>query len=186
MGAIQLIVGILRMTPDLIGKLSQFYLSYSTKTLDNLSAQKADAITGILLVSIAFIMQLLKELFDFARINLTCAYFYSILLVIGFCLTIFIVFRFVNRSLRKHSRINAGKSLLKWHVKEQWFKDQNLLKDQIDKIEGSASILLFFERLKDETNVDYLRRLGNFANIDIIQRIQEKYKIDLQHLNELT
>ncbi len=178
MGAIQLVIGILKMTPDLIGKLSQSHISYSTKMLDNLSAQKSDAITGLFLVSLAFILQLVSEMYDFSSANLPLTNKDGFMIITLFSLIVYLLSRIFHRFLKRFTRINAGKALLNWQVKAEWFKHQKLQADDVNRIEKSAKLLLFFEREGNENDIEFLKRLSTFANVDLIKRIKERYHIE--------
>ena len=177
-GAVQLVIGILKMTPDLIGKLSQSYISYSTKMLDNLSAQKSDAIIGLILVSLAFVLNLVSEMVDFSSANLQLTNKDGFLIIILFSLMVYLLSRIFHRFLKRFTRINAGKALLHWQVKEEWFKHQKLQADDVNGIEKSAKLLLFFERDGNENDIEFLKRLSTFAKVDIIKRIKERYHIE--------
>jgi hypothetical protein len=178
MGAVQLVIAVLKMTPDLIGKLSQSYISYSTKMLDNLSAQKSDAIIGLTLVSLAFVLNLVSEIYDFSSADLQLTNKDGFLIIILFSLIIYLMSRIFHRFLRRLTRINAGKALLYWQVKEQWFKHQKLRAEDVNRIERSAKVLLFFERDRNETDIEFLKRLSTVAEVDIIERIKERYHME--------
>jgi len=166
------------MTPDLIGKLSQSHISYSTKMLDNLSAQKSDAITGLFLVSLAFILQLVSVMYDFSSVNLPITNKDGFFIITLFTLTLYLLSRIFHKFLKRFTRRNAGRALLNWQVKEEWFKHQKLQADDINRIERSAKLLLFFEREDNENDIEFLKRLSTVAKVDIIKRIKERYNID--------
>lgn len=168
MGAIQLVIGILKMTPDILGRLSRSYISFSTRMLDNLSAQKADVIIGLLLVSFAFVIQLMTEIFDNNSFILPFAHRDSVLLIILICLILLLVIRAFHRILRKQIRINAGKALIVAQAKEEWFNHVPVRNLRIDRIERSAKILCFFERSDNEDAIEFLRRLGRYIKFDLI------------------
>jgi hypothetical protein len=184
MGAIQLVIGILKMTPDILGRLSRSYISFSTRMLDNLSAQKADVIIGLLLVSFAFVIQLMTEIFDNNSFILPFAHRDSVLLIILICLILLLVIRAFHRILRKQIRINAGKALIVAQAKEEWFNHVPVRNLRIDRIERSAKILCFFERSDNEDAIEFLRRLGRYIKFDLINFIKARYNIDEELISQ--
>ncbi len=184
MGAIQLVIAILKMTPDILGRLSRSYISFSTRMLDNLSAQKADAIIGLLLVSFAFVIQLMTEIFVTNSFTLPFTHRDSVLFIILIGLVLFSVIRVFHRILRKQIRINAGKALIVAQAKEEWFNHKPIRNVRIKPIERSTKLLCFFERSDNEDTLEFLRRLGSYIKFDLIDFIKERYNIDEESISQ--
>src|SRR5207245_10517400 len=62
-GVTFLLKGILRLSPDLIAKISQTHLDFNLLQIQNLASQKADFVSGAALVLIAFLIQMFAVLF---------------------------------------------------------------------------------------------------------------------------
>ena len=94
--------------------------------------------------------------------------------------------RRLHRLYKLKTRMDTGKALLKWQVEQEWFKHQRLMVDQIHIIEKSAKRLLLFERIENESHVDFLKRLGELSQIDILGRIMKKYRYDETEINKVS
>jgi len=94
--------------------------------------------------------------------------------------------RRLHRLYKLKTRMDTGKALLKLQVEQEWFRHQTLMIDQIYMIEKSAKRLLLFERIENESHVDFLKRLGELSQIDILGRIIEKYHYDEMEINKVS
>jgi len=56
-GVMFVLKGVSRLSPDLIAKVSQTYLDFNITQIQNLASQKADFVTGAVLVLIACLVQ---------------------------------------------------------------------------------------------------------------------------------
>lgn len=63
-GSFFLSIGVIKLNPKLIVKLSQVYYGLHFDQVDNLSSQKADFLCGIIFIMIAFIMQITNYIVD--------------------------------------------------------------------------------------------------------------------------
>src|SRR5579864_4677602 len=57
-GSVIVGIGVFKMTPNLMVNLSSTYWDFSLPTLESLAGQKAELLCGMVLLAIAFVMQL--------------------------------------------------------------------------------------------------------------------------------
>jgi len=175
-GTVFLLKGVLRMTPDVIGEIGQTRLDYSIPVLENLSVQKADTICGFIFVVIAFSLQLIRTLFNLSAIRLPGSNVRSFILMLFFILIVSVLLLSINFSLRKHNRIEAGKSITRWYVKKYLLKENNLNLSQLSYVESYSSKLLYLPRAQNETDEEFLLRLGAVINIDFSKKLKPPNK----------
>lgn len=185
-GTIQLVLGILKMTPELIGRLSQSFPSYSIFIIDDLAVQKADVVAGLSFISFSFFLQLITNIFNFKSVTIPLKNYECFLIIAAIMSIIVLLSRWLHRLYKLKTRMETGKALLKSQVEQEWFKHQHLMIDQIHMIEKSAKRLLLFERLENESHVDFLKRLGELSQIDILGRIMEKYRYNEMEINKVS
>lgn len=177
-GTVFLLKGVLRMTPDVIGEIGLTRWDYSIPVLENLSVQKADTICGFIFIVIAFSLQLVQTLFNLSAIRLIENNLSSYILMLFFILIISALLLSIDFSLRKHNRIEAGKSITRSYVKRHLLKENNLDLSRLSSVESYSSKLLYLKREKNETDEEFLLRLGPIINIDF--RSYLKINLDIR------
>jgi hypothetical protein len=84
--------GVARLSPDLIAKVSQTYLEFNVTQIQNLASQKADFVTGAILVLIACLIQTSTLLFVREPFPIFDDYWYAAGLAVATGLLVMIVF----------------------------------------------------------------------------------------------
>lgn len=171
-GTIFLLKGVLRMTPDVIGEIGQTRYDYSLPVLENLSVQKADTVTGFIVIVIAFSIQLVREVLSLGDIKLPINGIGSFLAILIVCSVLFGTFLLINIGLRAHNKLAAGKSITKWYITTRILSTPEQINvNKIKDVEGYSKSLLNLERKESESDEDYLIRLGDFLDMDIRSKV---------------
>lgn len=82
----------------------------------------------------------------------------------------------IDFSLRKHNRIEAGKAITRWYVKNHLLKDDKLNLSRLSTVESYSSDLLYLPRVQNETDKEFLLRLGDTINIDFSKKLNTPNK----------
>src|SRR5947208_8073277 len=101
-GVTFLLKGILRLSPDLIAKISQTHLDFNLMQIQNLASQKADFVSGAALVLIAFLIQMFAVLFVREPFPIFEDYWSASGVAVAVGFVIAIVFFAVNRRMTYH------------------------------------------------------------------------------------
>lgn len=171
-GTVFLLFGVLRMTPDVISEIGQPRYDYSVPVLKNLSIQKADTICGFIFVVIAFCLQLTQTLCNFSAIRLPWSNVFSYILIFICTLILSAILLSYDYSLRDSNMKEAGKVITRLFVKDYLFKDGKLNLSILSTVESYSSDLLHLPRVKNETDEEFLLRLGPIINFDFSKKME--------------
>jgi len=165
-GAMFILKGVLRLSPDLIAAISQTYWGVNRAQVKNLSSQRADVISGASLILLAFTNEILilffirepNQLFDHYGVGATVATEVSIIILA--------VFWGVSDQLSNCYESRAIFLLAKWRVERAIDNDPVRSTDLIG-IEDTARSLLGMERLENERDREFLHRLAERLEIHL-------------------
>jgi hypothetical protein len=165
-GVMFVLKGVSRLSPDLIAKVSQTYLDFNITQIQNLASQKADFVTGAVLVLIACLIQTGALLVVRAPFLIFEDYWQAASLAVGTSVMIVIIFFGVNRGMSKHYQERAKFSLAKSYL-EVVFKQDPILSQHLKTTEEVASSLFGIEKEPAESDKDFLNRLAKRFEISL-------------------
>ena len=156
--------GVARLSPDLIAKVSQTYLEFNVTQIQNLASQKADFVTGAVLVLIACLIQTGALLFLREPFLIFEDYWHAAGLAVATSVIIVIVFFGVNRGMSKHYQEQAKFSLAKSYF-QAVLKQDPILSQHLKTTEDVAASLFGIEKEPDESGKEFLSRLAKRFDI---------------------
>lgn len=164
-GSILLGKGTLKLSARTIARMSQTYWGYNSLELRSLASQKADFICGVLLIILAFLVQLTNLLFVHDS-PLTYQYFDTVLIIAVVGAPLLAIVFFVNRRLTRKYTIDSFKFLAKEGLQE------NIKRGKISKQEYQGHLrkaVGMFEMTKreEESPTDFLGRYSDFLGLEI-------------------
>jgi len=170
-GSLFLLKGVLRLTPDIMAKLSQAYMGYNISMVKNVSSQKADIMSGAILVLIAFSLEafrliLIREpftVFDNFWLG-TCIAGALALLIIG-------VLFAVNVGLTAKYENATKRELVKFYLQKH-LADGQVNRNELKSIEQNSKSLLGIERKEQETGVEFIHKIAKLVDIQVPPDIQ--------------
>lgn len=164
-GSILLGKGTLKLSARAIARMSQTYWGYNSLELRSLTSQKADFICGVLLIIIAFLVQLANLLFV-QDSPVTYQYFDAVLIisVVGAPL-VGIVF-FVNRRLTRKYTIDSFKFLAQEGLQENIKRGKISKQEYQDHLRKAAGMFEMTKR-EEESPTDFLDRYSDFLGLEI-------------------
>jgi len=83
LGAILLVKGILKLTPEIIAVQVQTYWDFNGPQMESIAEQKADVVCGAILVAIAFLLQIATLIFIRKDVEIFESYWGGIFLSLG-------------------------------------------------------------------------------------------------------
>ena len=165
-GVMFVLKGVSRLSPDLIAKVSQTYLEFNITQIQNLASQKADFVTGAVLVLIACIIQTTALLFLREPFLIFEDYWHAAGLAVATSVLIMIVFFGVNRGMSKHYQEQAKFSLARSYF-QAVLKQDPILTQHLKTTEDVASSLFGIKKEPDESGKEFLNRLAKRFEISL-------------------
>ena len=167
-------------TPSDILHLTSPYsrMAYAPEQITSMSAQKADAIVGVLFIILAFVGQicaliLVDDRTLFVSSRWTAAW------IVALCISILtVIFSFADQKLSYYIRIQTGKVAVKEYC-ERRFSKENIDPVNLKSLGIMANELLDMSKRTGEANIDFIKRIyGNigveFPNEpDFLKRVNE-------------
>jgi hypothetical protein len=165
-GVMFVLKGVARLSPDLIAKVSQTYLEFNVTQIQNLASQKADFVTGAILVLIACLIQTSTLLFVREPFLIFDNYWHAAGLAVSTSVFMIIVFFGVNRGMTKHYQERAKFSLARSYF-QVVLKQDPILPQHLKTTEDVAASLFGIEKEPDESDKDFLNRLAKRFEISL-------------------
>jgi hypothetical protein len=165
-GVMFVLKGISRLTPDLIAKVSQTYLEFNVTQIQNLASQKADFITGAVLVLIACLIQTGALLFLREPFPIFENYWHAAGLAVATSGLLMIVFFGVSRGMAKHYQEQAKFSLAKSYLQTIINQDP-ILSQHLKTTEDVVASLFGIEKAPSESGKEFLNRLAKRFDISL-------------------
>jgi hypothetical protein len=165
-GVMFVLKGVFRLSPDLIAKVSQTYLEFNVTQIQNLASQKADFVTGAVLVLIACSIQacvllLLREPFQIFEDHWQAA-----ALAVATSAVLLLVFFGVNQGMSKHYQDRAKFSLAKSYF-QTVFQQDPILSQHLKTTEDVAAALFGIEKSPEESGKEFLNRIARRFDISL-------------------
>ena len=159
LGAIYVMFGIMSMSPDLMGRLSQSYWDFSVPQIEALAEQKADSIAGVTYVVIAFILTSVTIIFvpEGVRVfeNKAIALALAAVLTGG----LYITLHFVSKGIYRNQKISIGRIFTAKYLGEIAKRGRLELSDR-DSLTVYAKDLLDIDVLPNESVQSLLPRVA--------------------------
>jgi hypothetical protein len=165
-GVMFVLKGVARLSPDLIAKVSQTYLEFNVTQIQNLASQKADFVTGAVLILIACLIQTGALLFLREPFLIFEDYWHAAGLAVVTSVIIVIVFFGVNRGMSKHYQEQAKFSLAKSYF-QAVLKQDLILLQHLKTTEDVAASLFGIEKEPAESGKEFLSRLAKRFDISL-------------------
>lgn len=153
-----------------MAKLSQTYLGYSPAQIDNISAQKADTLTGFWVIMGAFLIQIISQMFiknDFFILG-----YWRGVIVLFMAVIVFLII-IINNIYCKYQQQEIKKAIVKSRLL-QIFKDKITIDDNYGKSIIKDGKFLFGSDYKVTNYKEALEELSVFLKIEIPKDIQFK------------
>jgi hypothetical protein len=170
LGAIYVMFGILSMSPDLMGRLSQSYWGFSVPQIEALAEQKADSIAGVTYVVIAFILTSVTIIFvpEGVRIfeNKVVALALAAVLTGG----LFITLHFVGKGIYRNQKVAVGKIFTTKYLEDIAKRGRLELSDK-ESLTAYARNLLDLDMLPNESVQSLLPRMAMSVGITLPENL---------------
>ena len=159
--------GILAITPDVMAKLSQTCVGYNPEQIKNIAAQKSDMLSGFALILIAFLVQLLVQIF-IRRFNIIWT---LMIAVICSVLILAIVFP-LNSKYSEQQQLEVRKELVKYDINDL-FKNHILIDERAGADIKHSAVFLFGKARKEKGVKTTLDELCDYLGIGIPKEYQD-------------
>lgn len=163
-GAIFLSKGVLCLSPKDMVELTPPHsrMGYAPEQIASFASQKADTITGVVYILMAFLIQALSLLFFNASKFFFKSNWMGFWVAVAALSIITIVFSFANTRICKWYRIEMGKYEIKsrsvYYVSKKDFSERF-----VRETESMAKELLDLKRLDNESNGEFVRKVFKFV-----------------------
>ncbi|HVO92145.1 MAG TPA: hypothetical protein VMT22_04860, partial [Terriglobales bacterium] len=144
-GVMFVLKGVFQLSPDLIAKVAQTYLEFNLTQIQSLASQKADFITGAVLVLVACLLQTSMLLFVREPFVIFDNYWQAAGLAVSTGAVIIIVFFGVDHGMSKHYQEQAKFSLARTYF-QTVLKQDPILPQHVKTTEDIASSLFGIEK----------------------------------------
>jgi len=158
-GLMFVLQGISRLSPDLIAKISQTYIEFNLTQIQNLASQKADFVTGAVLILVACLIQTGTLLFIREPFLIFENYWHAAGLALATSVLVMIIFFGVNRGMSNHYQEQAKFSLAKVYF-QTVLKQDPILSQHLKTTEDLAASLFGIKKKPDESGKEFLSRLA--------------------------
>jgi hypothetical protein len=165
-GVMCVLKGVLRLSPDLIAKVAQTHLEFNMTQIQTLSSQKADFVTGAVLILIACLIQTCALLFMRESFRIFEDHWYAAGLAIAASVVLIVIFYGVNQGMARHYQDRAKLSLAKSYF-QTVFKQDPILSQHLKTSEDVAASLFGIARAPDETGKEFLNRIAKRLEISL-------------------
>lgn len=165
-GLMFVLKGISRLSPDLIAKISQTYIEFNMTQIQNLASQKADFVTGAVLILIACLIQTSALLFLREPFMIFEDYWHAAALAVAAGVVVTLIFFGANRGMSSHYQEQAKYSLAKFYF-QTVLKQDPILAQHLKTTEDVAASLFGIEKQPDESGKEFLARLARKFEISL-------------------
>lgn len=164
-GSILLAKGTLKLSARTIATMSQTYFGYNSLELRSVASQKADFMSGISLIILAFLVQLANLLF-LAHSAATYPYFYAVRLIAVLAAPPLVIAFVANRLLTTKYAIDSFKFLVKEGLQYNLKRGKISKEDYEDHLKKAAGMFGMTKR-EEESPTDFLKRYSGFLGLEI-------------------
>lgn len=165
-GLMFVLKGVARLSPDLIAKVSQTYLEFNLTQIQSLAAQKAEFVTGAILILLACLIQLSALLLLRDPFPIFEGYWQAAGIAVSTSALVALVFFGVNRGMVKHYQEQAKLSLARTYFQTVLQQDP-ILPQHVKTTEDVAASLFGIGKEPSESGKAFLQRLAKRLDISI-------------------
>ena len=158
--------GILAITPDVMAKLSQTCVGYNPEQIKNIATQKADMLSGFGLILIAFLIQLLIQIF-IRKSNIIWTILIAIICPV---LILAIVFP-LNSKYSEQQQLKVRKELVKYDINDLF--RNHIIDERTGGYIKHDAIFLFGKAYKEKGTKETLDELCKYLGINIPKEYQD-------------
>jgi hypothetical protein len=135
-------------------------IDYAPEQINSLTSQQADAVIGILLIFIAFLIQFAS--FFVSESALFSSHWWNgmIIAMLATCCVFFATY-LADSKYKTNLRLEVGKVEIKTSLAE---KERAWSNHDLQEFEGKATELLDLPRRPDERGADYIKRVADFCD----------------------
>ncbi len=165
-GTIFIAKGIFKLVPEIIAEQSTTYYGYNDLIIENLSRQKADFISGLIIITMAFLLQLTNLIFISPNIKIFDIYWIGVVtsLFTSFCILIISII--INYLYFKKCHFDTQKAMTVKMLMDD-FRFDSIPSKKIKNIIEVADSLFDFKRYEGESNHQFLARYTKFLKIKL-------------------
>lgn len=163
-GSIFLAKGIVGLSPKGMLRLTSPYsrFAYAPEQIDSMAAQKADALVGVVIIFLAFLIQGGALVFVEDGTVLFKAGWTGVCIALAATLILTIIFSLVGKTFRNHTKLAIGKIAIRDYCADRF-------KGMIDPVnakslETMSQELLNMNRGASETKVDFIKRIAEYVD----------------------
>ncbi len=178
-GSIFLIKSIILLKPEQIHNLltSHSFASFSYNQVDSYAKQKADAISGFVLILLASLIQIIALVIFKKYTFLTSKKSNGILISFVIAIPIICIFFLINKLLYRHNKIEINKLAVKDKCEKRI--SNSMKSSDFGFIEQFAASVLNIKKIPSESRYDYLKKLSDYISWNIPD------EIDINIINNL-
>jgi hypothetical protein len=169
LGAILIAKGVLKLTPEIIAEQVYTYMSFNNSQLVNIAEQKADVVSGSVLIALAFLFQITNIIFVRKNIIMFESFWSGVGLCLAIACLILTMILFLDSALTKHYTIEATKAVA-YRTLEDLLK-MPLTHSSLNEIKESAKTVKDFEKKENETPQDFLKRYITYLDFKLKDEI---------------
>lgn len=174
-GAIFLSKGVLSLSPKAMLELTPPHarIAYAPEQIASLASQKADTLTGVLCILIAFSVQVISLLFFTGSGVFIRSRWITFWVALAIVSLLTIVFSLAGLKVRNWYRIEMGKLEIRWHYAER-FQDNTFDVGAVRGAIAMAKDLLDLQKEEDELISEFLKRVFNYVGCPVPNHIDLK------------
>jgi hypothetical protein len=163
-GSIFLAKGIVGLSPKGMLRLTSPYsrIAYAPDQIDSMAGQKADALVGVVIIFLAFLIQGGALVFVEDGTVLFKAGWTGVCIALVATLILTIIFSFVDKIFRNHTKLAIGKIAIRDYCANRF----NGMIDPVNakSLETMSQQLLNMSRETAETKVDFIKRIAKYVD----------------------
>ena len=169
-GAILLVKGILKLTPEIIAEQAGTYWGYNKHQLENIASQKADVVCGTWLIIFAFILQAINLIFVQEPLKIFLSHWTGIGISVAIAfLTLAIMYPTNIALTNKYSK--QSKMVIAIKNAKHHLQDKKVSKSEYNSILVEADNLIGFKKDVGESDSEFLKRYFTELNLGIEQDV---------------
>jgi hypothetical protein len=163
-GSIFLAKGIVGLSPNGMLRLTSPYsrLAYAPEQIDSMAGQKADALVGVVIIFLAFLIQGGALVFVEDGTVLFKAGWTGVCIALVATLILMVIFSFVDKIFQNHTKLAIGKIAIRDYCADRF----NGMIDPVNakSLETMSQQLLNMSRETAETKVDFIKRIAKYVD----------------------
>lgn len=165
-GSVYTLKGVATLTPDLMERLSRTYWGFSGSQIDAITGQKADAIVGIALVAVAFVIGVVSLAAVPPGVRMFERRGMGVALVAVLCGATYLMLALAGEAIHQHQRLAVGK-IITVEALASIFKSGKLPASEVGSVRIYGETLLDLKISDSETPRQILNRVAAAAQMTV-------------------